>query len=170
MAVNSVVAALLSALIVTYLILFVWMILLIVARWRIFTKAGEKGWKALIPIYTDYTMYKISWETKYFLVQLIPQIAMWIIMPILMTLLQIVSIQGELETLAVGTLMGIIVLYVLMIIIAQISALASIIQRYNLSRSFGHGFAFTVGLVMLEPIFMLILGFGSSQYIGNVKE
>ena len=33
---------------------FVWWILQIIANWNIFTKAGEAGWKSLIPIYGDY--------------------------------------------------------------------------------------------------------------------
>ena len=31
----------------------------IIGRWKIYKKAGEEGWKSLIPIYSDYTMYKI---------------------------------------------------------------------------------------------------------------
>lgn len=36
-------------------------ILMIVAQWRIFVKAGEAGWKVLIPIYNAFVFYKISW-------------------------------------------------------------------------------------------------------------
>ena len=32
----------------------------IVSRWIFFKKCGEEGWKALIPIYTDVTLIKIS--------------------------------------------------------------------------------------------------------------
>ncbi|MCR5651378.1 MAG: DUF5684 domain-containing protein [Lachnospiraceae bacterium] len=35
-----------------------------------------------------------------------------------------------------------------------------------MSKSFGHGFGFTLGLLFLSPLFTLILGLGSSQYIG----
>lgn len=35
-------------------------ILEIVALWRIFTKAGEKGWNCLIPIYNMYILFKIA--------------------------------------------------------------------------------------------------------------
>ena len=33
--------------------------LLIVANWKLFTKAGEAGWKSLIPLYNLYIMCKI---------------------------------------------------------------------------------------------------------------
>ena len=35
-------------------------VLLIVAMWKIFTKAGEKGWKSIIPIYNSIILFKIS--------------------------------------------------------------------------------------------------------------
>ena len=80
---------------------FVWWILQIIANWNIFTKAGEAGWKSLIPIYGDYVSYKIAWQTSYF----------WL-------------------------------------------------------RAFGRGIGFAIGLILLQPIFLLILGFGSDQYYG----
>ncbi len=42
-----------------------------------------------------------------------------------------------------------------------------VIWMYNLlSKSFGKGEGFTVGLILLTPIFILILGFGDAQYQG----
>lgn len=35
-------------------------ILLIVALWKVFEKAGEKGWKSLIPLYNLYIYCKIA--------------------------------------------------------------------------------------------------------------
>ena len=35
-------------------------VLTIVALWKMFTKAGEAGWKCLIPIYNVYIMYQIA--------------------------------------------------------------------------------------------------------------
>lgn len=34
-------------------------VLLLVANWQIFTKAGEEGWKSLIPFYNSYILWKI---------------------------------------------------------------------------------------------------------------
>ena len=34
-------------------------VLVIVAEWKIFTKAGKEGWKSLIPVYNAYTMLQI---------------------------------------------------------------------------------------------------------------
>lgn len=43
--------------------LFVWLavaVILIIAQWRIFVKAGEAGWKCLIPLYNMYTLFRIA--------------------------------------------------------------------------------------------------------------
>jgi hypothetical protein len=34
-------------------------VLLLIAVWKILTKAGEKGWKAIIPFYNMYTLVKV---------------------------------------------------------------------------------------------------------------
>ena len=45
---------------------FVMFILQVIAGWKIFAKAGEPGWKALIPIYNTYIFYKIVGMKNYF--------------------------------------------------------------------------------------------------------
>lgn len=51
-------------------------IIQIIAMWKIFTKAGEKGWKCLIPIYNFVILFKISglspWLILVFLAAIIP--------------------------------------------------------------------------------------------------
>ena len=44
-----------------------------------------------------------------------------------------------------------------------------IMGLHKVSKAFGHGAGFTLGLIFLNPIFLLILGFGSSQYLGNLS-
>ncbi len=36
-------------------------ILLIVAMWKMFEKAGEPGWKSIVPFLNTYILFKISW-------------------------------------------------------------------------------------------------------------
>ena len=53
-------AATFASLISTYSMIFVaFYVLIIVAQWKIFVKAGQEGWKALIPIYNVVVLYKI---------------------------------------------------------------------------------------------------------------
>ena len=40
-------------------------VLLIVAQWKIFTKAGVEGWKSIIPIYNLITLFKICGLSPY---------------------------------------------------------------------------------------------------------
>lgn len=48
-------------------------ILLVISMWLIFSKAGEAGWKSLIPIYNFYILFKITWGSGWlFLLALIP--------------------------------------------------------------------------------------------------
>lgn len=36
-------------------------ILQIIATWKLYRKAGEKGWAAIVPFYNLYVMVKIAW-------------------------------------------------------------------------------------------------------------
>ena len=103
----------------------VFSVLAIVALWKIFTKAGEPGWAAIIPFYSSYVLFKITWGNGWkFLLMLIP-FANIVIM---------------------------------------------IITQVKLAKAFGKSNGFAVGLVLLSTIFMLILGFGNSQYQGVPKK
>lgn len=42
-----------------FLFIIAWVVLVIIAEWKIFKKAGKEGWKALIPIYNAYTLLQI---------------------------------------------------------------------------------------------------------------
>ena len=39
-------------------------IFLIVCIWKIFTKAGEAGWKSIVPFYNNWTMLKLFWKSE----------------------------------------------------------------------------------------------------------
>lgn len=55
----------------------------------------------------------------------------------------------------------------LVYIVFFVGCVIQIISWYKLSKAFGHGAGFTFGLLFLNLIFILILAFGSSQYVGN---
>ena len=130
------------------LFLLLWWILQIIANWRIFTKAGEAGWKSLIPVYSDYVSYRIAWHTSYF----------W-----LTFILGIISsvAQSYIKTNGAVTALSVIVS-----LIQIVMAIISILYSVKLSKAFGHGIGFAIGLIFLQPIFLLILGLGSDTYCG----
>ena len=41
------------------LVIIACVVLVYIAQWKIFKKAGKEGWKALIPVYNSYTMLQI---------------------------------------------------------------------------------------------------------------
>ena len=45
-------------------------VLAVVAMWKIFNKAGEAGWKSLIPLYNTYTLLKIAGMSGWWLLGL----------------------------------------------------------------------------------------------------
>ena len=115
---------------------FIWWLLQIIANWNIFTKAGEAGWKSIIPVYSDYISYKIAWQPSYF----------WLVF-----VLGIITSVANGMADPNGT---------------NTTILLSILYCIKLSRAFGHGIGFAIGLIFLQPIFMLILGFGNDPYYG----
>ena len=52
-------------------------------------------------------------------------------------------------------------------ICSALTGLITIIETYKVSRAYGHGFPYFLGLLFLEPLFILILGLGSSKYVGK---
>ena len=96
-----------------------WIVVTIIAEWKIFTKAGKEGWKALIPIYNAYS------------------------------LLQILNMEPMLCFLS---------------ILPGANFMLGIVMNVRLAKSFGKGTGFAIGLILLEPIFLMILGFGDAKY------
>ena len=136
-------SAAILALLGTYsVVMLIWYVIIVIANWKIFTKAGEAGWKSIIPVYNIYILYKICWKTNMF----------WIMLAC--------SILGTVFS-ALGGFWS-----VLGSIVMIASAVISIMQNIKLSKAFGHGGGYAVGLILLQPIFILILGFGKSTYVG----
>ena len=97
------------------------LVLTIIARWKIYTKAGKPGWASLRPFYTQYCLYDIAWGTGWlFLLGFVP---------------------------IVNIVVGIMV-------------------NFKLAKAFGKGTGFGFGLLFLNTIFILILGFGDTKYVG----
>lgn len=131
-----------GALVVALLFACILYVLLVIAEWKIFTKAGEAGWKALIPIYNVYVFCKIIGVNFWIYVLAIP--------------------------FAVGLVTGIINNQDITNLATGIYSLVlDIYLSIRLGKAFGKSNGFIVGLVLLPTIFHLILGFDSSKYVGT---
>lgn len=53
---------------------------------------------------------------------------------------------------------------ILLLFIPVVDVIVAIMLLLELSKAFGHGMGFALGLMFLSPIFWPILGYGSSQY------
>ena len=115
------------------------MIVVIVSMWKIFTKAGEKGWKSIIPIYNSYILLSIV---------KVPQLFWgWLVCVI------ISNFNSELFS-VIGTI-GVLVI--------------SIITCIKVAKVFGKSNGFAIGLIFLPVIFYPILAFGSANYQPEVN-
>ncbi len=191
----------------------------VVSLWMLFQKAGDKGWKAIIPFYNSYTAYKLFWKKAMFWVTLVIALAASVINVGVMvrhsadmngfvsavaddvgmseedlingnfnmteeelnqaaenyTQRLGADLESGADTRAANALKALIanfsaldgVLLILAGILMLIAVIISIVYYSKLSKSFGHGVGFTLGLIFLNPIFMLILAFGKSEYVGN---
>ncbi len=140
---GSILAILMGSLVAIIVIAIIFWIVEIIAYWRLFQKAGEPGWKSIIPFYNSYIQYKISWGVLWFWVALI------------------CSIVGAAMSTGGGAI------YVIGFILTIIALIVRLVELYRLSKCFGHGIGYTIGLFLLHPIFLLILGYGKSQYVGK---
>lgn len=129
-------------------------VLMIIARWKVFTKAGEPGWKSIIPIYSDYVQWRIGWKrTGLFW----GYIAMVIIGAIMMSM-------GGLSGEAAVVTNPILAYGGLIVMLA--GAIVQLVGVYRLFQSFGYGAGFLILYFFLPFIALMVLGFGSAQYQG----
>lgn len=111
----------------------------IIGMWKMFTKAGEEGWKAIIPVYNVYTLCKIIGVSPW-----------WILI-----------IFGA------GVLSAIPILGILIGLAETVASIYfGILVAKSTANAFGKDTGFAVGLYFLGPIFYCILGFGKAKYEG----
>lgn len=86
-------------------------VVMIIAEWKIFTKAGEAGWKCLIPIYNMVVLFKIiglsPWLILLYLLSWVPFLG-WIVIAVL-AILQAVKL-GQAFGKSTGFIVGLIFL------------------------------------------------------------
>ncbi len=138
----------LLALLATYfMVIMIYYILCVIGKWKVFNKMGEAGWKSLIPIYSDYIIYRDCWQTTPFYIML--------------ACLVIVAFFSSEDA---SSSMQMLVNFA-----GMAASVISFLANIKMSRSFGHGYLFAFGLFLLEPIFTIILGFNSDRFLGNTS-
>jgi hypothetical protein len=128
-------------------ILLVLLAFALIIQWRIYTKASQPGWACFIPVYNIIVYLRIIGRSPSWLLLYIACIAIYFCGAEML-------VRGS----ATGALLSIISGMVLLVI--------SIIDTHRLSKSFGKESGFTIGLVLMNIVFLAILAFGKSVYIG----
>lgn len=133
-------AAAIVGIIIAAIIVIAIIVLMIIALCKIFTKAGEKWWKAIVPIYSSWIQTKIV------------GLAWWWFL-IFVVLTALVSREGQDAN------------YVL----TWCVLLVSFNYNFNLAKKFGKSNGFAVLNTILPVIGLPILAFGSAKYDKDAK-
>jgi hypothetical protein len=56
--------------------------------------------------------------------------------------------------------------WLLLTIVPGVNFIIGLILMFDLARVFGKGAGFAIGLILLQPLFLLILAFDNSEYVG----
>ncbi len=125
--------------IVVYIVIIGFAIAQLIAWCNIFKKVDYPWERLFVPIYGQYAQYKLADCGGIFWLE------------------AIVGILGVIIASSTGS-------QALMLIVMLILAVFECIYSFRLAKVFGHGAGFAIGLILFRPIFIMILGFGSSYY------
>lgn len=131
-------------------------VLLVVAEWHLFKKFGEKSWKALIPFYSQYLMFKYTWRRSAF---------WWYLVGTLGFLLLFGA--SEAVALARPNDVAVDILIVAALPFAIVSLVYAIISNLRIAESFGKGVVYGLFLSLVYEILVAVLAFGKSEYVKN---
>ena len=135
-------------------------IIAIVARWMLFAKFNESGWKAIIPFYNYYEYGKISGKKGWALTGCIAQALLGIAFPliIVITALSLSTFNYGLDGLLAGVIIGLLVLLVLVVL----SIASTIIVMIAFSKFYEQRDLVAVLMIIVKPLAEIILGFTSA--------
>jgi hypothetical protein len=150
-----------------------------VAWWKLFEKAGEHGWAAIIPFYNTYVLYKISGKTKLFwaylpvyIITVIAAIVFYVEMFVLLGVsLYSINYYGSHSSLgSTVAVSGVVFVISLLFFVVGTVALfvLKIIQSIGLVKNFGLSGGYAAGIIFLPHIFYCMLAFSSKiRYVGG---
>ena len=130
-------------------------VIMIIAEWKLFKKFGEKQWKSLIPGYNSYLMYRYTWKPSAFWIYIVSTVAF-----------NVLHSESTEMTQHSPDSIWVTILLLVALPFGILTAVYSILSALRIAESFGKGKLFCIGLVLLYPIFISILGYGKSKYVG----
>ena len=127
--------------IASVVISLIFLVLVIIALWKAFVKAWEGWWKAIIPIYNTYIMFKIAKIKNWFWYMLLIAFVLWILWWILSDYESLISI-----------------------ISTVITCIISIVMLFKFARKYNRWVFASILFVLFTPICLLILWFWNYKY------
>lgn len=125
-----------------------------VTRWNMFIRAGERGWKALIPFYGDYIEWKIAGMGKDYFVVLILYAAL----------------TGTTALLSLLGTFGIILSLIFWVVVLAFVVVVLIRKSVRLAHAFGQSDLFGLMGLLLFPLFgLLVLSWGHCSYTAPAR-
>ena len=112
-----------------------------IAQSKILKKAGLPGWMGFVPYLSTVKLFDICWEVKYGLI-----------------MLGILTFSSFFSFLFFGIPTAIMNVY---------SVVLYVNMCLRLAKSFGKSGGFAAGLIILPFVFLMILGFDKSEYLGK---
>lgn len=159
---NAVLAILGLSILAIMLIAIVLIVLLVIARWKMFTKAGEAGWKSLIPIYSGYITYKLCWDTKNFII--------FIILSVISSICGYIAFGAASTSVTSAQAAAGLEAHPIPSILCTIAGIAIIVWEFRFAiktaKAYGKGTGMGVLNFFFPSFVCLILGFGKSEYVG----
>lgn len=132
----------------------------IIGEWKVLEKAGKPGWIALIPFYSNWTLFEISGVNPLFILFNVGGVVLSLIG-------NVFNIMGRSHEMfyAISLLfsLGSSALNIIFIVFAIMAAL-------NLAKCFGKSSAYGVGLALLPVVFYIMLGFDKEAKYTPIKK
>ena len=126
----------------------------------IFKKAGEKWWKALIPIWGEVTLFKLVWKRRYVIIYLLGG-----------AMMQLITVTWSVmahNTSLIEKVMNSSVLIALFILVS-VYYVVVLQMSVRLAVHFGWAEEMGVAISFLPFVFYPILAFGKSKYNKDAK-
>lgn len=143
---GGLIAGILMFMVVIIIISLVIAILKLIGTWKMLTKAGESGWKSLIPFYNQWTLCKVAGISPYWVLEII--------------------VVSMINTVLNGILGSNVISGILSLIVYANTIYFWVILSISLAKSFGKDTGFGVATVFFSFITYPMMGMGSATYAG----
>lgn len=143
---GGLIAGIMMFIVVIIIISLVIEILKLIGTWKMLTKAGESGWKSLIPFYNQWTLCKVAGISPYWVLEII--------------------VVSMINSVLNGILGSNVISGILSLIVYANTIYFWVILSISLAKSFGKDTGFGVATVFFSFITYPMMGMGSATYAG----